>query len=149
MKILLKYVLLIMLGITINSYRSYSQKVTEEVALCVENAGADATYLKDFDVQNSIVETVNKVPVARFSMMFSKNIIYRFTICNNESASHPMLQLFDMTTLLGSTYNASTGKEYQSFDFECQKTGVYHVLISFIDGRKGNAVGIISFVKTL
>lgn len=83
-------------------------------------------------------------------MVLSKNNVYRFTICNSDdSEGHGMLQLYDMNIMLGSTFYPATGKEYKSFDFQCQKTGVYHVFISFIDGKKGNAVGILSYVKTL
>lgn len=38
-------------------------------------------------------------------------------------------------------------KTYQSFDFQCQKTGSYQIWISFKDGEEGFAVGILSLVN--
>jgi len=127
-----------------------AQSTTRLVELCAESAGKDATYLKDFVVQLDAAGPDGKAPVAKYSMVLSKNNVYRFTICNaDDSEGRAVLQLFDMNVMLGSTYNPSTGKEYKSFDFQCQKTGVYHIFISFIDGKKGTAVAILSYVKTL
>lgn len=128
----------------------FAQSTTKLVEICAESAGTDATYLKDFVVQLESAGPDGKPPVAKYSMVLSKNNVYRFTICNSDdSEGRAVLQLFDMNIMLGSTYNPSTGKEYKSFDFQCQKTGVYHVFISFIEGKKGNAVGILSYIKTL
>jgi hypothetical protein len=38
---------------------------------------------------------------------------------------------------------------FDSFDFQCDKTGVYHVFIAFKEGKSGNAIGILSFIKKL
>jgi hypothetical protein len=54
-----------------------------------------------------------------------------------------------MNTLLGSTFISTTGKEFPFFDFKCQKTGVYHVFISFKEGKAGEGVGVLSYVKKL
>ena len=127
-----------------------AQSTSKLVEVCSNDAGTDATYLKDFVVQLEASQVGGKPAVAKFSMVLSKNIIYRLTICNSdESEGHGVLQLYDMATLLGATYNPSTGKEYKSFDFTCKKTGVYHVFISFVDGKKGSAVGILSYIKSL
>jgi hypothetical protein len=142
--------LLALFFIAFSGSKMYAQSTTKLVEICAESAGTDATYLKDFVVQLESAGADGKPPVAKYSMVLSKNNVYRFTICNSdESEGHAVLQLFDMNIMLGSTYNPSTGKEYKSFDFQCQKTGVYHVFISFIEGKKGNAVGILSYIKTL
>ena len=65
---------------------------------------------------------------------------------------HPgkgFVQLLDTGSLLASSYNAATGKEYKGFDFDCQKTGVYHIFVQFQEGKAGKAVVILSFVKKL
>jgi hypothetical protein len=130
--------------------QSKAQTTAKLVELCTAAAGNDATYLKDFDVELEAAGSDEKAPIAKFSMVLSKNNVYRFTICNSDnSEGKAMIQLFDMNRLLGSSFNASTGQEYKSFNFQCSKTGVYHVFISFIDGKKGSAIGILSFIKTL
>ena len=119
------------------------------MAQCAGSAG-NVTYLKDFVVKLDPGIPGGNPPSAKFSMVLSKNTQYRFSICTApDSEGEAILQLFDMNVLQGSTYISATGKEFPSFDFKCQKTGVYHVFISFKEGKAGEAVGILSFVKKL
>lgn len=121
----------------------------ELVGQCAASAG-DVTYLKDFPVKLDAGTPGGKPPSAKFSMLLSKNTSYRFTICTApDSDGEAVLQLFEMNKQIGSSYNEATGKDYTSFDFKCQKTGVYHIFISFKEGRAGEAVGIMSFVERL
>jgi len=127
----------------------FSQDVSELTAQCAASAG-DVTYLKDFPAKLDAGTPGGKPPSAKFSMLLSKNTSYRFTICNApDSDGEAVLEIFDLNLLIGSTYNKTTGKDYPSFDFKCQKTGVYHIFISFKEGKSGNAVGIMSFVEKL
>jgi hypothetical protein len=127
-----------------------AQSAADLVDICAANAGDDATYLKDFIVELAGASANEKPPQAKFSMVLSKNTRYRFSICNaDNSQGRAIIQLFDENRLMGSTFNATTGKEYQRFDFNCTKTGVYHVFIFFQDGKPGSAVGILSFIEKL
>lgn len=127
----------------------YAQENVELVAQCAASAG-DVTYLKDFVVKLDAGVPGGNPPSAKFSMVLSKSTQYRFSICTApDSDGEAILQLFDMNVLQGSTYISATGKEFPFFDFKCQKTGVYHVFISFKEGKPGEAVGILSFVKKL
>ena len=120
------------------------------VMACSEAAGDDANYLKDFIVVLDASAPGEKLPTAKYSMVLSKNTEYRFSICTApDSEGRGIIQLFDSSRLLGSSFNPATGKEYPQFDFKCQKTGVYHVFISFQDGKSGKAVGILSYVQRL
>ena len=146
----LYYLSTLVFVLAMNCYSGMAQSTTKLVEICAASAGSDATYLKDFVVELEAAGPDGKAPVAKFSMVLSKNVIYRLSVCKAESSEGiAVMQLYDMATLLGSNYNPSTGKEYKSFDFQCQKTGVYHIFISFVDGKKGSAVGILSFVKTM
>lgn len=130
-----------------NSLGQSSSKLAE---FCAASAGDDATYLKDFTIELDAAGADGKAPEQRYTMVLSKNTEYRFTVCNAEgSAGKAILQLYDMTKLYGSTYNQATGQTFQSFNFQCQKTGAYHLIISFMDGKKGSAVAIVSFIRTL
>jgi hypothetical protein len=125
----------------------YSQDLTQLVAQCAANAG-NVTYLKDFVVKLDAGTPGGAPPTARFAMILSKNAMYRFSICTApDSDGDAVLQLMDMNRLLGSTFIQATGKEFPYFDFKCQKTGVYHVFISFKEGKAGESVGILSLVK--
>ena len=120
------------------------------VMACSEAAGDDANYLKDFVVVLDQSPPNERFINQKFSMVLSKNTEYRFSICTSpESDGKGVIQLFDSSRLLGSSFNASTGKEYPFFDFKCQKTGVYHVFVWFQEGKAGKAVGILSYVQRL
>jgi len=127
----------------------HAQDVSQLTAQCAANAG-DVMYLKDFVVKLDQGTPGGAPPTARFALLLSKSVVYRFSICTApNSEGEAVLQLFDMNTMLGSTYVSATGKEFPSFDFKCQKTGVYHVFISFKEGKAGEGVGIMSYVKKL
>jgi hypothetical protein len=126
-----------------------AQDISQLTAQCAANAG-DVMYLKDFVVKLDQGTPGGAPPTARFALLLSKNVVYRLSICTApNSDGEAVLQLFDMNTLLGSTFISATGKDFPYFDFKCQKTGVYHVFISFKEGRAGEGVGIMSYVKKL
>jgi hypothetical protein len=130
--------------------KAVAQSGSKLVELCNSVAGDDATYLKDFYVELDAAGPEGKAPEQRFTIVLSKNTEYRFTVCNAEgSQGKAILQLYDVSKLYASTYNPQTGQTFQSFNFQCQKTGAYHLIVSFLDGKKGSAVVIASFVRTL
>ena len=127
----------------------HAQDVSQLTAQCAANAG-DVMYLKDFVVKLDQGTPGGAPPTARFALLLSKNVVYRFSICTAaNSDGEAVLQLFDMNTLLGSTFISTTGKDFPYFDFKCQKTSDDHVVISFKEGRAGEGVGIMSYVKKL
>ncbi len=131
------------------SFAVSAQDISELTGQCAASAG-DVTYLKDFPVKLDAGTPGGKPPAAKFSMLLSKNTAYRFTICTApDSEGEAVLKLYEMNNLQGSTYNEETGKDYPGFDFKCQKTGVYHIFISFKDGKPGESVGIMSFIERL
>jgi hypothetical protein len=125
-----------------------AQDISQVVAQCA--AAADAVYLKDY-VVNLDASTPGGAPnQARFALMLSKNTKYRFSVCPApNSEGEPILQLYDMNVMVGSTFIEATGKDFHMFDFNCQKSAIYHIFISFKEGKAGEAVGILSFVKRL
>jgi hypothetical protein len=133
--------------IAVHSY-TQAQDISQVVAQCA--ATADAVYLKDY-VVNLDASTPGGAPnQARFALMLSKNTKYRLSVCPApNSEGEPILQLFDMNVLVGSTFIEATGKDFHMFDFNCQKSSIYHIFISFKEGKAGEAVGVLSFVKRL
>lgn len=145
----MKHFLLIFLFSSVFSILSiFSQTDKETVNICVSAAGDDVIYLKDFIVELPGVTENNRPPIAKSSVILRKNTTYRFTICNKKnSEGEGIIQLFDTRRMIASSYNPKTGKIYQSFNFQCTMTGPYTIFISFKDGKKGSAVGILSYVK--
>jgi hypothetical protein len=127
-----------------------AQTEAQKVDLCSKSAGSDATYVKDMVAELPAVQGNEKIPNAKYSLILQKDTKYRVTICtDDDSPGKGYVQLFDNQTMLGSTYNQTTGKEFRGFDFDCQKTGVYHFFIQFQEGKAGKAIVILSFVKKL
>ena len=143
--IILIIAIIISFGYTVNA-----QTEAQKVEICSGIAGQDATYQKDYPIDLPAATGDEKAPVAKYSMILQKDTKYRFTICtDDDSPGKGILQLLDLSTVIASTYNPTTGKEFKGFDFDCQKTGVYHLFITFHDGKAGRAIVILSFVKKL
>jgi hypothetical protein len=127
-----------------------AQSSSKLVEFCNGVAGEDATYLKDFTIELDAAGADGKAPEQRYTMVLSKGNEYQFTVCNAEgSEGKAVCQLFDISKLYGTNLSASTGQLGKAFKFQCNKTGAYHLIVSFQDGKKGSAVTIVSFVRTL
>ncbi|MDR2847999.1 MAG: hypothetical protein LBV39_02735 [Bacteroidales bacterium] len=126
-----------------------AQTETQRIDLCVKAAG-DVKFLYDYPAHLAAAAAGEKAPMFRQAIALRKGNRYRFTICTDEeSEGEGVLQVFDENKPIGSSFNPETGAQYQSFDFDCQKTAFYIMFISFRDGKEGSAVGILSHVKTL
>ncbi len=140
--------ILLLLGIFGSQGICVAQELEGDIQKCVQSAGKDVTYLKDFVVNLAAAPPNQKPPVFRTSLALRKGVIYRFSICNDDSSEgEAVLRLYDQANLLLSTFYPETGKEYKSISFACQKSAAYTVVISFKEGKKGEAIGILSYVN--
>jgi hypothetical protein len=137
-----RIILIVVLLLWTNSYlrsqcnESLVQKATEQV-------GKDAVLVRDFKVKLKEASRKNPSPSSHFSVLMQKDITYRFNLLNAvEFDGKAMLQLYDKSNMLGSTYNENAG----TFQYKCPRTGNYQVLITFVDGKAGCAAGIMSMV---
>jgi hypothetical protein len=138
----------ILSGTILSLNQSYAQDVEGDIQKCSMSAGKDVTYLKDFEVKLEAAPPNQKPPVFRTSLALRKGVIYRFTVCNGDySEGEAVLRLYDQANLLLSTFYPETGKEYKSISFSCQKSAAYTIVISFKEGKKGDAIGILSYVN--
>jgi hypothetical protein len=146
----MKNFILIAFLVLISATRVSAQIEEALVRECANSTGEDATYLKDFIADLGPSEADGRPQSAKFSMVLSKNTVYKFSICNSDSKpGKGIIQLFDTNRLLGSSFIEETGKDYKSFTFKCQKTGVYHMFVSFQEGEPGYAVAIVSYVEQM
>jgi len=116
----------------------------ERVQECAAKAGDGAIYLKEFVVSLPKADRDEPPPVFRQSIILRGNNIYRFNLCNDKGQA--VLRLYDSSTMLLTSYDSKTEKEYNPINFLCRKTGQYNIIISFIDGKAGETVGIMSHV---
>lgn len=125
-----------------------AQELQELIQNCAFQAGEDATYLKDFVVKLDKAAPGKRPPVFRQSLALRKNVIYRFSVCNLEnSEGEAVLRVYDEAQMILSTWYPESGKEFESINFLCKKSSVYTVLISFKQGKSGEAIGILSYVE--
>ena len=118
------------------------------VSKCAMNAGPNTTYLKDFRVQ---LGKGNVQAELRYRQIFplSKNMKYKFTLCNADNSQGVLImRLKDETgrTILQS-YDSKSGKTFPSVEFTCNKTGTYQLYFDFNDFSQGTGVGVVSLVK--
>jgi hypothetical protein len=131
-------------------YTLKAQTEAQKVDMCSKMAGTEATYVKDIIADLPAAQGNERIPSSKTTLILRKDYKYRVTICtDDDSPGKGYVQLFDNQTMLGSSYNMTTGKEFKSFDFDCQKTGAYHFIVQFLEGKAGKAVVIISFLKSL
>ena len=116
----------------------------ERVQDCASKAGDGAIYLKEFVVELPKAEKDQRPPMFRQSVILRGNNIYRFNLCNEKGEA--VIRVYDSASLLVSTYDTKTEKEYNPINFLCRKTGQYNIIITFKKGKAGEAVGIMSHV---
>ena len=127
-----------------------AQTEAQRIEQCTKVAGGDATLEKSYTVQLDAAKDGGRAPVFKQAVAMRKGNRFRFTICTDEeSAGDAILELYDEAKKVGTSYNPETGKTYQNFDFDCSKTAIYIIFVSFKDGKEGSSVAIMSHVKTL
>ena len=145
MKRILFVFAVVLLGVAFtNSAKAQSEE--ELVQICGMIA-KEASFLKDFRIK---LDAGDPPPKQRFPVILKKDVKYRFSVCNSKDyEGKVMLELYDNNRMLATTYVIASGKDYPSIDWVCSKTGAYHLIFTFRDGKAGLAVGLLSMVKML
>lgn len=112
-----------------------------------------AIYLRDFNTKLKR-DAIDEETGMKWSVQLTANTTYRFTLCAQEGfQDQVVLTLYDSSKPESnpheSTFDKATNTDKKSFDFVCQKQGIYYVSIRFKPGKgdkKACAVGILSFV---
>ncbi len=144
----MKKILSIILLLLISKSFAFSQCNQSLVKNCCTNISTTSVFLQQFRAKLGDTNTKNDLPVARFSVLMSKGNTYRLDICSAlDFEGEAILQLFDGDKLVASTYHTPSKTDFKAFEFFCSKTAIYKVYISFLDGKPGCAVGILSMKK--
>jgi hypothetical protein len=73
--------------------------------------------------------------------------MYKFTACNAEGyAGEAVITLMENAKALGTNMKGD-GSFLKAVGFQCQKTGMYSINVSFKDGKEGAAVVIMSYIN--
>jgi len=122
----------------------FTQDTEQLVQDCASKAGEGTIYLKDFVVSLPEAKPNEKPPMYRQAILLRGDNIYRFNICNQQGEA--VIRVFDTNRMLISSFDQQSGKSYNPINFACTKTGQYSIVITFKDGKAGEAIGIMSHV---
>jgi len=112
-----------------------------------EQMGKEGVLVRNFKVKLKEGDKRNPSPSSRFSVLMQKDISYRFCIVGaTENAESAVLQLYDRSNLLGSTYDFDKTYNAGNFSYQCPRTGDYQVIVTMRNGKAGCAAGIMSMV---
>ncbi len=144
-------ILLVGLFILSLASSSFAQCNEELVDKAITNSGMDALFIREFKIKQGDKKKRRKdkraVSVSKYSVRLNEGIQYRFNIENDEhSQTKAILQLRKGSLLHASTYELENQTDVGRFDFLCKEGGQYQVLLSFLDGNPGCAVGVMSVV---
>jgi len=142
-----KHLIILSLSLLITSFLS-AQTTDPLVTRCAMNAGPNTTYLKDFRVQ---LRKGSPQTELRYKQVFalSKNMKYRFTLCNSEDSEGQLIMRLkdDTGKIVLTSFDQNSGKTYPAIEFTCMKTGTYQLYFDFLNFQQGLGVGVISLVK--
>ncbi len=121
-----------------------NSKLAEQAA---SMSGKETIVIREFKIKLEEGNMDKPMPVGRYAVMLNEGMHYRITLVNSAlSEGRGVVQLYDRTLLLGSTYNAESGKDYETFDFICSKTKTYQVLAFFREGKPGCMAAVLSMI---
>ncbi len=144
MKRILNIIVLILIAKTF----AYSQCNQSLVTSCCHNINSSSVFLQQYRAKLGKASSATDLPVARFSVLLSKGNTYSFNVCSAlDYEGEAILQLYDGNKMIASTYYTPSKTDLKAFEFFCAKTAIYKIYISFLDGKPGCAVGILSMKK--
>jgi len=133
--------------ILVNVHGLLAQCNNRLIEMAALKSGPNAITIKEFKVKLEEGSMKKPSPVGRYSILLNEGVHYRFTLANaSDFEGQGVLQLYDKTILLGSTYNAETGEDYQQFDFICKKTKTYQVMAFFREAKPGCMGGVLALI---
>ncbi len=145
--LILKYLTGILLVLFLTPEPVSSQCNQQLVDKAANIAGNEAIFIRDFKVRLPEGTMENPAPVGRFPVFLNEGITYRFTIeSDTVSQGFGILQLQRRDRLFGSTFDFDTRINTGQFDFACEESATYQVLISFNEGNPGCAAGVLSML---
>lgn len=141
MKNFIKIIIALLISVQAQQIMAQSDELVNVCALGIGNA----TYLKDYKVK--LPASSVSPPSAKMNVILNKGTMYKITVCNAEGyAGEAVIKLMENATVLGSNLKPD-GTFLKAVGFQCQKTGMYSINMSFKNGKEGAAVAILSYIN--
>ena len=111
------------------------------------NKASKVTYQMDYKIK--LLEGT-PAPQSKFTIVLTKNVQYRFVIVSSRDfPGQGIFKLYDNGKVVLNSYQESTDMVMDVINFNCTKTGPYHLFCEFKDGMAGNAVLGVYLAKIL
>ncbi len=110
----------------------------------IEKSGTDALFMRDFYLKPPTKSKKKKdkspTTASKYEVRLNKGIVYRFIIENEEnSKAQAFLQLRKNNLLLANTYDVENQTNIGNFDFFCDESGPYKIMLSYTGESTGCA----------
>lgn len=117
------------------------------VEIAAEKAGADAIYIREFKVKLSKGTMDEPSPTGKFPVYLNEGIQYRFTIANAEEyGGKAIVEVRRRGQLYAGNYDFNPDSYSSSFDFMCERSSTYQILINYGGGKEGCSAVVMSMV---
>lgn len=107
---------------------------------CSSAYGQKEIFIKQIAFKLANISDVDYENEYFLTMKFNKGSTYKFKIMNHRDnyAGQAIIELMDANTLI--ITNQFNEKYFETFNFVCNKTAFYDILVRFKDKRPGNSL---------
>jgi hypothetical protein len=107
---------------------------------CASAYGQKEIFIKQIEFKLAYISDVDYENEYFLTMKFNKGTTYKFKIINHRDnfAGNAVLELMDANTLI--ITNQLNEKYFETFNFVCNKTAFYDILVRFKDKKPGNSL---------
>jgi hypothetical protein len=133
---------LLFLGSMVMAQCNY--KLVEKAA---QQAGSDAVYIRDFKVKLSQGTMDEPSPTGKFPVYLNKGVIYRFSVANAEEFNgRAMVEIMRRDQVYAGNYDFNNKIYSETFDFICDRSSTYQILINYGEGKEGCSAVVMAMV---
>lgn len=126
---------------------AYTQCNQHLVEIAAEQAGANAIYIRDFKVKLSKGDMKNPTPTGKFPVYLNKGVNYRFTVANaSEYNGLAYVELMRRGQKYADNYLSTEEGYSTTFDFSCERSASYQLMLNFGAGSEGCAAVVMSLI---
>jgi hypothetical protein len=112
----------------------------------IAKSGNDALFIREFVLKASYkgkkMKVITPAFTSKYDIRLNKGIVYRFIVENeDDNIAQAFLQLRKSNIMLASTYDVENQTNIRNFDYLCNESGEYQVIMSFVGENTGCAAG--------
>ena len=117
------------------------------VEIAANEAGADAIYIREFKVKLSKGTMDEPSPTGKFPVFLNKGVQYRFTVANaQEYNGQAIVEVTRRGQQYAGNYDFNNDSYSSSFDFFCDRSSTYQILINYGADKEGCSAIVMSMV---